>query len=374
MEVLLECLGKDVRHTLHEVLGMIELVAEEPLSKNQMSHLARCRQGVEQLLYQTNDLIELANPALPAPAAEPFAVAETVTEVVQLMSLLSAGKGVNLKWTLDAKAPDSVSGDRTLLQEVLRRSLDHSIRSMEAGEVSLSVSAAGTGTSLSLVFEISETSPGISKDVLFQPTSAAASVGMSGLGMQLARKQIEQLGGEFRIVSSSAGSSTLRFTLPVAEAREERPLSTRGVAGVAPPKDGAFASMKLLVAEDSDDSFRVFEAYLKQTEHHISRALNGTEAVNMAKTGQYDIIVMDVNMPVMDGYTATSLIREWETECGRARAPILLLSADDAGRQMRIGAAVGCSGYLTKPTTKKQLLAALVFYARPTGLPSSTVN
>ena len=75
---------------------------------------------------------------------------------------------------------------------------------------------------------------------------------------------------------------------------------------------------------------------------------------------------MDVNMPGMDGYSATRLIREWETEHGRTRLPILLLSADDLDRQVRIGGAAGCSGYLTKPTTKAQVLAALNFYRHNT--------
>jgi len=93
--------------------------------------------------------------------------------------------------------------------------------------------------------------------------------------------------------------------------------------------------------------------------------MNGAEAVVMFQSGEYDFVVMDVNMPVMDGYTATALIRQHETEQGRPRLPILLFSADDENRQIHMGAAVGCSGYLTKPATKAQVLAALSFYAQP---------
>ena len=126
------------------------------------------------------------------------------------------------------------------------------------------------------------------------------------------------------------------------------------------------AASNLLIAEDSDDSFFLLQAYVAKEGHQLTRALNGAQAVEMVKAGQYDFVVMDVKMPVMDGYTATRLIREWETEQGRARLPILLLSAEEAAVQMRTGAIAGCSGYLTKPATKAQVLTALQFYARPT--------
>src|SRR5262249_31974482 len=115
----------------------------------------------------------------------------------------------------------------------------------------------------------------------------------------------------------------------------------------------------------SDESFLLIQAYTQSEGHQVLRALNGAEAVEMAKAVDYDFVVMDANMPVMDGYTATGLIREWETKTGRTRRPILILSADDSETQMRNGAAVGCSGYLTKPTTKAKVLTALAYYTSP---------
>ena len=132
---------------------------------------------------------------------------------------------------------------------------------------------------------------------------------------------------------------------------------------------GAFRTprrpLSLLIAEDSDDSFFLLQAYVANEGHQLTRALNGAQAVELAKSGKFNFVVMDVKMPVMDGYTATRLIREWETEQGRPRLPILLLSAEEAAVQMRVGANAGCSGYLTKPATKTQVLTALDFYARP---------
>jgi len=110
----------------------------------------------------------------------------------------------------------------------------------------------------------------------------------------------------------------------------------------------------------------LFELYTQEEGHILTRALNGAAAVEMAKDREYDIIMMDVEMPVMDGYSATWAIREWETQEGRTRTPIVLLSSESLSRQRRIGASVGCSGYLTKPVPKNEVLKVLNYF-RPVG-------
>jgi CheY-like chemotaxis protein len=165
--------------------------------------------------------------------------------------------------------------------------------------------------------------------------------------------------GGLACVSSSSSGTTLQISLPM-QVDATKTVSTGASSSFA--TQHRIAQLRLLVVEDSDDSFALLQAYLKEEGHPISRACNGAEAVEMAQSGSYDLILMDIDMPVMDGYTATRTIREWETKHRRRRAPIVLLSADSALRQRRVGAAAGCSGYLTKPTTKRQVLQALHFY------------
>lgn len=123
------------------------------------------------------------------------------------------------------------------------------------------------------------------------------------------------------------------------------------------------ARLRILVAEDSDDSFAVFQAFIGSEGHQVTRVLDGAQAAALVKSGGFDILIMDVNMPVMDGYTATRMIRDWEKELGRDALPIVLLSADDAKTQLRMGAAAGCSSYLVKPTPKAELIRVLRYYA-----------
>ena len=180
--------------------------------------------------------------------------------------------------------------------------------------------------------------------------------------MEIVRRRALAMQGELTCLSSLSGGTTLRICLPMqveASRRIQAGESSRGFDPCqAPP-------LRLLVVEDSDDSFALVQEYLREEGHQVSRALNGVEAVDMTQSGSYDLILMDVNMPLMDGYTATRAIREWETLCRSRRTPIILLSAESAARQRRIGAAVGCSGYLSKPTTKRQVLQALHFYGAP---------
>jgi len=121
--------------------------------------------------------------------------------------------------------------------------------------------------------------------------------------------------------------------------------------------------LNILIAEDSDRSYYVLESYLEGEPHRLTRAQDGATAVERFKTGGYDLVLMDVHMPVMDGYAAARAIREWETTDGRARVPIVVLSSDSPETQRENGARVGCSGYITKPASKVAVLSALKRFA-----------
>jgi CheY-like chemotaxis protein len=356
METLLRRLGDEVRETLHQIMGLMELVTEEPLSERQSQYLSRCRSSADQLLCDANDLAELTRDEFPQGESSPFRVASAVEEIAGLMWLLADHRGEIFRWKLDPELPQMVYGNARLLQDLLRRIIETATRMAPGGEVKLRVKAAGDHA---LAFEVTASAAGTA---LSDPEFATADGLGSVLALSIVRKRLGQLGGNLS-TEIEGTCATLRMTIPYRSA-------TRPEAGwddsLAPhwPAD-AVMPLNLLIAEDSDDSYFLLEAYLATEGHKLTRALDGAQALEMAKSGSYDFIVMDIKMPVMDGYTATRLIREWETDQGRARLPILLLSAEEAARQMRIGANAGCSGYLTKPATKAQVLAALSYYARP---------
>jgi CheY-like chemotaxis protein len=210
-------------------------------------------------------------------------------------------------------------------------------------------------------FLISDTGPGIAEGAQWQ--EGPQEDGMAGLGLPLVRRTVERMGGEMAITTEPGAGSRVRVALPL------RIVAGRTGAVLLLPVFGAnerrapIPAMNLLVAEDSEDSFILFDAYLAGQGHQITRANDGAHVIELFKARSYDLVFMDIRMPVMNGFAATKAIREWETTAGRPRIPILVLSAEDTAVQKRIGATVGCSGYLMKPVSKATLLGALARYA-----------
>ncbi len=369
MESLLSRLGSEVRETLHHVTGLIGLVEEEPLSESQSRHLTRSRESADELLRTVNDLTELArpgatqNPVAGTPAA--FALGDALVEIGDSMRTLAYRKGLTFDWMIDDAAPDRIAGDRDLIQDTLRRLIDNAIRFTNNGGVQLAVTSTQPAEEPEVVFLIRDSGPGISEAVLEALESPLTASPLEGLGLRIVKKRSAELGGSMSISTDGCGT-IIRLSLPagVLAARVLPEGCATAESAVAPDGHNP-APMRLLVAEDSDESFILIQAYSEAGGHHVVRALNGVLAVEMAKRCDYDLIVMDANMPIMDGYTATRMIRDWEARAGQARRTILLVSSDDLERQMQNGGAAGCSGYLTKPTTKGQILAALAYYTRP---------
>lgn len=363
MEALLTRLASDMRQTVHHIIGLLELTAEEPLSPGQLQNLSRCRGTADQLLRTASDVSELASSEPLVPSTTPFGLAGAIGEVVDLMRLLADRKGLKLSYLMDSSLPDEVLGDKDVLQDILRRLLENSIKFTDCGGIALSVKAGPVETNSQIVIlEIADTGLGMPAEVLAANCGPAEMPSGGGLGLFLVRRRLTDSGGQFTIVDSTSEGTTIRISVPLS-------LSAAGVPPSPQSQDDAFSPyepspLKLLVVEDSDESFALFQAFVKGLGHRISRAVNGALGVEMVKTGEFDLVVMDVHMPVMDGYAATRTIREWETASGRTRLPILLLSAEDASRQMRLGAAVGCSGYIAKPARKSAVLKALSYFGK----------
>lgn len=355
-------LGGEVRERLHIVMGLMELIAEEPLSHKQSDYLSRCQASMDVLLSVSNDLLELAEADAPI-SIEEFELESALTQTAVLMRVVAESRGLEFGWTIEQNLPARILGDKRLVQDMLRRLIRCSLDMPEGGASHLSVTAQPAGT---LTFEIqSQAKAGSIAD----PAAERQESIESALGMRVIRSRLPGLGGSLT-ANVRNGVVMRRLTLPITV--------TETAARPAPEPSAvpwqANAPLNLLVAEDSDDSFLLLQAYLADQGHRLTRATNGARAVEIVRTGNFDLVIMDVKMPTMDGYTASRLIREWETREQRPRLPILLLSADEASRQMKIGGSVGCSGYLTKPASKDQVLAALRFYSRPDAMGSLPAN
>ncbi len=364
MEPLLIRLANEIRQTLHLVIGLLELTTEEPLSTSQLENLSHCKASADQLLRTANDVSELASSEPLAPSMAPFSLICAIGEVVDVMRILAERKDLELRCSLDSNVPDQIVADKDVIQGVLHRLLENSIKFTDSGSIAVSVTSRAVEPNSSvLILEIADTGTGMPSEVLashFQSSEVPLS---PGLGLPLVRKRLSEAAGEFSIIDSTCDGTILRISVPISFVAGGASRASKQQDELSSPDDSF--PLKLLVVEDSDESFALFQAYVRGEGHRVSRALNGALGVEMVKSGEYDLVLMDVHMPVMDGYSATRTIREWETRSGRTRLPILLLSAEDRLLQMRSGALVGCSGYITKPARKSEVLRALNHFGKP---------
>jgi len=357
-----ECLsrlGNEVRQTTHHLTGWMELAAGESDPDARSQYINDCRDAADRLVRVAEDLEELASSDR-ATASEPFLFKESMTELSDLMADIAGQHGISLQTSIAPAVPASVVGDASLLQDTLRRLIDNAIRFSGSEPLKLSIAAVSTESeNVRVTFEISDSGPGIPDEVVSDLNVPVNAPRLQGLGLRVVAKRVAESGGTLSIRRGAPRGTLIEMSLPFPLATNVR-AREQALNGDRP----AATPLNMLVAEDSDDSYCLLESFTKSSGHRISRASNGAEAVEMIKRGSYDLVLMDVNMPTMDGYTATKLIRQWETERARTRLPIVLLSADALEKQMRVGGAVGCSGYLTKPATKAQVLAAIDYYSQ----------
>lgn len=364
MKQLVGKLENDSRNELHSVMGMLELIAEGPLTELQYDYLRTCRSSADRVLRTVQSVSEFLTPDNENAHVCNFDLQEAVANVTSVMESLAQHKG--LRFTCDTRlsTPRWVAGDRDRIQDVLFRLLENAIRFTNQGQVELIVTEAPEEASggIDIQFDVCDTGPGISADLIagiVRPSPENPP--WRGLGLPIARKLVQAMGGELSIGYREGGGCSVSFSLLLKAApaapRESEPNRVDRGSQVAAP-------LHILVAEDSDDSFYVLESYLGEHHYHFTRAVDGRAAIELFKRGHFDLVLMDVHMPGMDGYSATRAIREWETAAAnRTRVPIVILSSDPSRTQRRHGAKAGCSGYLSKPVSKVDLLQVLTRYA-----------
>lgn len=351
----------EVRQTLHHAMGLLTLLNDEPLSKPQAEYLARCRDSLDRMLKAADDFSELARPVAASPVP-PFPISDVVERVANLVGALADRKGLRFDCRVDSSMSSGLKGDQAFFEGTLQRILEEAIGFAGNGafRFNATVSQAGPAALTATVeVGVSKESEGAGNLVDFEGGNILE-LGGRAFGLQVLKKRLERLGGSLVSISDADHGTILRMTLPMSVAQTSSALKASADIG-----DQTGKGMRLMVAEDSDECFALFESYTRAQGYSIDRAVNGREAVEMVQSGRYEMAVMDVHMPELDGYSATRQIREWETEQGRARIPIVLLSADDVERQITMGSTVGCSGFIAKPASRAQVLTALRFYAPP---------
>ncbi len=303
---------------------------------------------------------------------EPFSLRELVQQVVQLVEEPARRKGINIDWRVQADLPANLFGDPRRLRQVLLNLAGNAVKFTEAGHVSLRVNANPRGSVNGITFTVEDTGPGMAPEELvrmfaaFAQGSAASTAQQgTGLGLNISRKLVELMGGRMEVSSQKGKGSTFRVhvDLPVAKVSSVQP--NRSEAAVD------LRGLSILLVDDNADSRLVAETYLQATGCFVTTAENGAEGASKAEEGNFDVILMDMQMPVLDGCGATRRLRAFERERGTKPVPIIALTADAFRQRVEEAMEAGCTTYLTKPIRKEILLRELSKVVRDDGRHSS---
>lgn len=288
----------------------------------------------------------------------PTPLGEIARSVVALYGPQAEQKGLRIALDMGPDADTTVDCDGVRLRQVLGNLMSNAVKFTDAGEAVLRIARRGEA----VTFEVRDTGIGFDEATkasllgAFRQAddSSTRRHGGAGLGLAICRDYVALMGGTLTCASAPGEGSTFGFTLDL-PALDEGEVDEVVLADDA----GAPASFRVLVVDDNAVNRQVLGLILESAGIEHAEVVNGAEAVDAASTGGFDAILMDIQMPVMDGLEATRRIRAWEAQTGRARMAILIVSANGLQEHIDAGVAAGADGHLNKPVSVPQLLGAL---------------
>ena len=370
-------MSHEIRTPMNAIIGMADLLAETPLTEEQRHYIEIFKNAGGNLLALIEDILDLSKIEADklTLVRETFDLRLLLHKQIELMTIRARDKGLQLILHVAPDVPQLVEGDANRLRQVLTNLIGNAVKFTEQGQVTVTVTHdPAQPASGYLRFAVTDTGIGITPEqqerVFAAFTQADGAItrkyGGTGLGLTICQRLVELMGGHIALESTPGQGSTFHFTVrldagsPAAALAQPKSRPTRDHRLDGTPKP---EGLSILIADDAPDNIMLIRAYLKQTPHRLDIAENGAVAVERFKQGQYDLVFMDVQMPVMDGYTATGLIREWERAQGRPPLPIIALTANALKEDEQRSLDAGCTGHLTKPIRKGMFLAALQRYA-----------
>lgn len=366
----LATMSHELRTPLNGVLGMVDLIQEEPLTQRQREYLNTARQSTEDLLTVIGDILDYSkmdSGTLKLDSQE-FNLWELISNCTATYRHLAEQQGLALNLKFFGDWPDNpvVIGDPARLRQILAGLADNAIKFTGDGFINIQAGFfALEDNCIILNCSVSDSGSGIPTERLHDIFNSFEQVdggnsrlyGGTGLGLSLVQRLVELMGGHIQVETDLGKGSSFRFELPFELA--DRPSEPEPTG--TPPRETINGTSHALVVEDNPVNQRVATAMLKRLGFHTDSANNGKEALDRVTTNHtgYDIILMDCQMPVMDGYEATRYIREWEQSNGQIGTPIIALTADVLPGTEKSCLDCGMNDYLAKPVRKEMLREVL---------------
>ena len=362
-DTFLAAVSHDLRTPLSSLLGFLELIPDDDLDATRQTYLRHCRESGERLSDLIDSLLDLSRLRAGGLTlrTEPLDLPEFLRAHLEPLTYTARDKGLTLSWAADPALPEWVDGDRTRLGQILTNLVVNAVKYTEAGGVTVSAEPAGAEH---VRFTVTDTGPGIpesAREAIFEtfnrgPEAERLPDG-SGLGLAICRQLARMMDGDVELGNESSGGASFSFTarLPPASAPTAQPCAEDAEGAASPPGAG----LTVVLAEDDATNQLLLRTLLERNGCTVHAAEDGASALDLWQRTGPDLMVMDLQMPRLDGHEAAATVRRREAEHGISPTPILLLTAharEGARQYARHG---GCDGLLTKPVDTRALERAI---------------
>jgi CheY-like chemotaxis protein/two-component sensor histidine kinase len=352
-------MSHEIRTPLNGVLGMAQAMDADDLPQHQRERLRIIRRSGEALLALLNDVLDLSKIEAGKVELETGAIDFEVMgrELEASFQALCAAKDIYLKVDVEPSASGRWTGDPTRVRQVLSNLIGNAVKFTDRGSVEVAIRHGGQGVSI----VVRDTGPGIEPERLgrlFQKFVQADATttrryGGTGLGLSICRELCELMGGDIGVESTLGEGSTFTVQLPLARSHEPQ-------AQLAEERPISFDTrLRVLAAEDHETNQAVLKVMLQQIGFEVTLVDNGRQAIEAWEREPWDVILMDVQMPEMDGPTATRAIRERERVLGCRPIPIVALTANAMSHQVQEYLDCGMDAFVSKPLELPRLLEAI---------------
>ncbi|HJV36137.1 ATP-binding protein [Geomonas sp.] len=354
-------MSHELRTPMTGVIGMLDLVLMEEVPPGQRDCIVTAHKAAHSLVRILNDILDMTKIEAGKLLFEekPFSLRNCVKETFDVLLPAARSKGILLSTRVADDLPDVVSGDQTRISQVLTNLAGNAVKFTAKGKVEIKVAAASaaSGAPYLVSFSITDTGIGIpeaKQHLLFREFSQvdeshSRRYGGTGLGLAISREIVERMGGTIRFTSEEGRGSTFTFTVPLNAARivpKERQ-EALGQQPVAPVTDLP-GRPRLLLVEDDPTIGTTLLTMLRRYNYQVELAENGLKAVEMWEAGDYQLILMDVQMPLLNGFEATGIIRDKEGSTG-GHIPIIAMTAHALQEDQQRCLEAGMDAYISKP-------------------------
>ncbi|WP_337187135.1 ATP-binding protein [Phenylobacterium sp.] len=354
-------MSHEIRTPLNGVVGglaLLEATAQSPEQARLTAMLQASSADLEGVLHDVLDFARLQSETARLEVTA-FNVADAVREVARLFELRFGRKGLDFRVEVDPAAQGWLRGDRGAVKQVLANLVQNALKFTQTGRVVVSVDAPAAGQ---VRLSVADTGVGISEDLrarIFESfeqadSSSTRAAGGLGLGLAVVRRLVDLMGGEVSLESRPGAGSIFTVSIPLA--RAEPPRAEPALRAVAAPDDEA---ARILVVDDHPVNRTLVSALLDTISAETVEAEDGQAACEAFARERFSAVLMDIQMPVMDGLTATRRIRAFERESGANPTPIIMLSANALPEHIEASREAGADRHLAKPVSPAQLFDTL---------------